>query len=101
MAVEPFSPADAKAAHQASIPDEIINAVNRLLTIAGASGSRRILITQREVLAAVEGTYSADRIFANNWLDFEPLYRNKGWKVKYDKPGYNESYDAFWTFTPT
>lgn len=39
-------------------------------------------------------------IFKEHLLDFEDVYRNKGWNVKYDKPAYNESYEPTWTFTP-
>ena len=28
----------------------------------------------------------------------EPLYREKGWNVEYDKPGYNEFYKARFIF---
>ena len=39
------------------------------------------------------------QIFDNNWLDIEPLFRKEGWSVFYDKPGYNETYTAFWNFS--
>jgi hypothetical protein len=38
------------------------------------------------------------KIFAEGWLNVEEVYRKLGWKVEYDKPGYNESYGAFWVF---
>ena len=38
-------------------------------------------------------------IFDNHWLDVEDLYRKNGWKVDYDKPGYNESYNAYFVFS--
>lgn len=31
-------------------------------------------------------------------LDVEDVYRAAGWEVTYDKPGYNETYDATFTF---
>ena len=31
-------------------------------------------------------------------MDFEDLYRKSGWSVSYDKPAYNENYDAFLIF---
>ncbi len=34
------------------------------------------------------------------WLNVEELYRAQGWTVTYDKPGYNESYPATFTFAP-
>jgi hypothetical protein len=32
-------------------------------------------------------------------LDIEPIYREAGWIVEYDKPAYCENYDANFTFT--
>lgn len=37
-------------------------------------------------------------VFANKWLDVEEAYRAAGWLVRYDKPGFNEDYDAYWEF---
>ena len=39
-------------------------------------------------------------VFSKHLLDFEPVFRTKGWKVVYDKPSYCEHYEAFWTFSP-
>jgi hypothetical protein len=38
-------------------------------------------------------------IFHRGWLDVEDAYRAEGWTVVYDKPGYNESYAASFTFS--
>jgi hypothetical protein len=32
-------------------------------------------------------------------LNFESIYREHGWKVSFDTPGYHESYESSWTFT--
>jgi hypothetical protein len=37
-------------------------------------------------------------IFDNDYLDFEAAYEAKGWRVTYDKPGYNETYPASFLF---
>jgi len=39
-------------------------------------------------------------IFDNHWLDVEPIFEDCGWKVEYDKPGFNENYPATFKFTP-
>ena len=39
------------------------------------------------------------KIYDQGWLDFEPLYREVGWNVEYDKPAYYEHYDAYFKFT--
>ena len=48
-------------------------------------------------LIVAKGIKKGD-IFTNNWLDIEPLYEDIGWKVTYDKPGFNETYEATFTF---
>lgn len=30
----------------------------------------------------------------HGWLDLEDIYRDEGWTVEYDSPGYNETYEA-------
>lgn len=41
-----------------------------------------------------------EQLFERGWLDVEEAYRRKGWTVEYDKPGFNESYRASFTFSP-
>lgn len=38
-------------------------------------------------------------IFANAWLNIEAAYEAAGWLVVYDKPGFNGTYGASWTFS--
>ena len=38
-------------------------------------------------------------LFDNKFLDVEDIYRKQGWVVAYDKPAYNETYDAIFEFT--
>jgi hypothetical protein len=58
------------------------------------------VVAQILVTAEAAGTpTSTDLIYANRWMDVEPVYRKAGWKVDYDRPGYNESYEAHYTFT--
>lgn len=54
---------------------------------------------QSEIIAGLilEG-YQKQEILGNGWLDFEVVYEEAGWDVVYDKPGYNESYGANFTF---
>lgn len=48
---------------------------------------------EEEILSAKKKL--KDEIFKKHWLDVEPIYEKAGWKVEYDKPGYNESGDAY------
>lgn len=96
--VKPFTPEDAKAEQQNQLPEQVISAVNSFL--ASRAGSTTIRIMQTEMVEKLEESgFNRATIFGNYLLDFEEAYRANGWKVIYDKPGYNETYDAFWDFT--
>ena len=103
--VMPLTPKQVKEMHQKTIPEEIILAVNHLL-VKGCSESRiRVIIEQNEVIEQATTTMrnngktvERNDFFENHWLDFEPIFRKAGWKVTFNKPGYNESYPAYWTF---
>lgn len=107
MQVKPFSPGDATASVSSLLPDEVISAVNRLLS-QKFDGRNSVEFYQHEVIKAIKHEFMLSReqkvtraeIFENQWLDFEPVFRKSGWRVYYDKPGYNESYEPTFTFTP-
>jgi hypothetical protein len=96
----PISPEEAVKQHV--IPEEVFEIVNRLLVERFAPG-HTVHITQTEVLDGLRGLEKFAEINRQSmcdkgWLDFEAAYQNAGWLVSFDKPGYNESYEASWTF---
>lgn len=102
--VTPISPAEAEKAHRTSIPDVIIDAFNKLIVKNYSPVEKKSVVRQKDVLNMVCGDPDCGRltkteIFANNWLDVEDIYREQGWYVKYDSPGYNEAYDAYFVFS--
>jgi hypothetical protein len=103
--VKPFSPEEARASGISTIPDEIIEAVNELLATK-YRGRGICTIKQDDIMSLAlqkmgqsENREVRQQIFNRGWMDFEPLFEKAGWSVKYDKPGYNESYDAFFEFS--
>lgn len=39
--------------------------------------------------------------YAEGWMNFEEVYRNQGWKVRYEQPSYGDSnFDAYYEFIP-
>lgn len=96
--VEPISPSDVKKI----IPDFVIEAVNQLINEKW--DGYEAVILQDEIMAIISSSDDMDdkpsrkQILDKGWLDFEPLYREKGWDVEYDKPGYNEFYKAKFIF---
>ena len=101
--IQPIRPDEAAARQQATIPDFVIEAFNACITAAYANGMATVY--QDDVIAAILRTMQSDddsanraRILRERWLDVEDLYRAKGWSVSSDKPGYNETYRAHFTF---
>lgn len=61
-----------------------------------------IVIKQDEIvqmLLTIKPGLERSEIFDKGWLDIESAYRKAGWHVEYDKPGYCETYVAYWEFT--
>jgi hypothetical protein len=85
-----------RKAHE--IPKEIIKIFNDLILEDFAGGSAKV--SQPVVIERIVQVMKIPRndIFSNGWLDVEPVFKEAGWKVSYNKPAYNESYDASWIF---
>jgi hypothetical protein len=96
--IEPISPSDVKKI----IPDFVIEAVNQLINEKW-DGDEAIIL-QDDIMDMVSSDDpdidkpSRGEVFDRHWLDFEDLYREKGWDVEYDKPAYNEFYKAKFIF---
>lgn len=94
---KPISPQEAKALKSTQIPDEVIEVFN--LLIAKRMAHEEVVIKQNEVLTLLEDRgLNRNDVFENHWLDIEELYAKYGWKVEYDKPGFNESYESTFNF---
>lgn len=91
--IRPIGPKDVKK----SIPDFVIEAVNELINEKYVENCS-FDIRQGLIKDRIKSKTSEDFDWA--WMDFEPLYRAEGWRVEYDKPGYNESYEAYYRFSP-
>lgn len=102
--VKPISPNEIKLKE---FPDFVLIAFNELLQDS-FNKQKIIIITQEKAINKIievsgrtdyRSTVSRQAIFDNHWLDVEDIYRETGWKVYYDKPGYCETYEASWTFS--
>lgn len=95
--VYPITPQEVIEHKQKQIPDEVINTFNEL--IAQNFNGYSATVIQKDVVSLLEKRgFIRDGIFNYHLLDVEDIYRNAGWKVKYDKPAYCESYDAYFEF---
>lgn len=101
----PITPDEALGHKQTKIPAFVIEAFNKLIKSKFDGDEARI--TQDDVIDEVMSGLVArcppivcrQDFFTNHWLDVEDLFRAFGWKVVFDKPGYNESYKAYWVFS--
>lgn len=96
--IKPITPAEAERG--TSKPDFVIKAFNDMIAANMRNGQARF--TQYEVMdkicANAGFSMSTSDIINSGWLDVEPLFREAGWSVVYDKPGYCESYKAYFIF---
>lgn len=98
--IKAIAPIDIPATKASAFPDAVIETWNNRIALNYCGG--RAYVMQDDIisdLCAATGV-SRDAVFANKWLDVEDIYREQGWSVVYDKPGYCESYAASFTFTP-
>jgi hypothetical protein len=99
--VKALSPKDIMGDLPNIIPPVVIEAVNNLLK----KGFRGIQTTIKIKDLATEvknlGGPSKDKLFKDKSLDFEDIFRKKGWHVEYEQPSYGDSdFDSYYTFTP-
>ena len=76
---------------------EVVQVVNELLkdTLQWSSCN----IKQKTIVTKRQEMFGKER-FNYTWLDvMEKSFREVGWKVSYDKPWRDESYDAYFTFS--
>jgi hypothetical protein len=111
MTIKAVTPAEASKTYEAGahLPEWVIEAFNEVLIkeftpYRGGGGHAHIkqeeamkAVLQKAVDKGIEVTRK--QVYDNKWLDVETFYEAAGWKVEYDKPGYNEMYEAFWNFT--
>lgn len=95
---KPITPDEVISRKKESLPDEVIEAFNEL--IAFNWNGYQASIKQEDVcnLICKKLNIFDNIVFKNQYLDVEDIYRESGWDVKYDKPGYNEDYEAYFVF---
>ena len=95
----PIKPSEVRAKKTANIPDAVFEVFNRLIVESWDGGSATVL--QDEVAGLVADALDIDRkeVYRRHLLDVEESYREQGWDVEYDKPGYHETYSASFRFS--
>jgi hypothetical protein len=99
--IQPIRPEEVVGQKMRIFPAPVIEAFNTLITQNVRDGGL-ITIRQDDVVALmVEKGLTREEIIAKGWLNVEDVYREAGWDVAYDKPGFNESGFAVFTFRPS
>lgn len=100
--IKPITPEEARNEAKSNIPEFVIIGVNN--AIKSHYHKSGFTIKQKDILAEIMKVAPDDmtnnEIFENHWMDFEDLYKNFGWNISYDSPGYRESYDEKYEFKP-
>lgn len=105
--IEPIKPIDVISARKTFLPENVIESFNEMITkhFTGDSAKFRQAEVVELILSKMNKDcengavlVSAQEIYDNKWLNVEDVYESAGWKVDYDKPGYNESYGPTFEF---
>lgn len=97
--VKAITPYEAtRQSQRTKIKAEVIVAFNELIVENLRDGEA--VISQKDVVDRIMQKIKCERqvIFDSHWLDIEDIYRKQGWEVIYEKPGFNESGEAWFTF---
>ena len=98
MATKPITPKEVDTLKATNIPSEVFEAFNELI-VENYDGESSSFTEKKAAARIVTKGIALKLLYNNHWLDIEPFYEKAGWIVDYDKPGFNESYPATFTFT--
>lgn len=113
--VNPITPDEVGAKKATQIPSFVIEAFNIEIAKHYDNVSRTATVSQSAILEQialqVELQFETPedtpvvitsnlkkQVYGNKWLNVEAMYEDAGWKVSYEKPGFNEIGDAYFTF---
>lgn len=97
---KPINPSEAQALKDKNIPDGVIEVFNEMLVEKLSEGTATL--NQGELVSRIMAKMGCERqtIFDNHWLDVEGIFQREGWSVEYDKPAWDENYEAHFKFRP-
>ena len=94
----PIKPKEVQAQREASIPEEVFQVFNDLIKKNWSGYEATVMQHEAAHLICEKLKITSTKLYENGWMDVETAYRKAGWKVVYDKPGYNETYEANYRF---
>jgi len=96
--VRPIRPSQVAKRKKIDFPDAVFEAFNELIVKNCSAGGYAVVMQNEVVALMVHKGLERKKIYENHWLDVEDVYRSAGWRVEYDRPGYNEDYEPSFKF---
>ena len=94
----PIKPSKVQDRKTSNIPGKVFDVFNDLIAKAWDGHSATVMQGKAAKEVARVMRISVGEVFDRGYLDVEAAYRKMGWRVEYDKPGFNETYEASFTF---
>ena len=115
MGVKPIRPEEVTDLKETQIPDEVMEAFNAIIARKYSRGYACFRLDEiedeiidrmcrikrlpgKDVATQCSPNDVRSRIYENNWMDVEDIYRKVGWDVTYEAPGYCETGPCTFTF---
>ena len=95
--VKPVTPGE-MAKKPRKIPGPVIQVFNELIERNWDGRKATVMLDDAAALGASRMEIPESEVYSRRYLDVEPVFRAAGWNVEHDKPGYNESYEAYFVF---
>ena len=98
--VKLITPKEVKEKFIQNIPEKVYEVWNLLILENWNPSSQTAVVYQKEAAFRLAEAMEVDvnTVYAKKWCDIEDSYRKEGWNVVYDKPAYNETYEATFEF---
>ena len=96
----PITPTDIGKEKAKIIPKEVIALWNHHIALKYNHQAKTSTVYQKDIETSIclDLNITSTQVMELGYLEIEALYEDYGWKVEYDKPGYNESGKAYFTF---
>lgn len=99
MKIKPITPNEVGKLKSDLLPPAVIEVFNE--SIAKNWNGKSAKVYQNDVADAIASKLDITRqnVYDMHYLDVEPIYESAGWKIIYEKPGYHESWPAYFKFS--
>lgn len=97
--VGPIEPNEVQNKKDEQLPEEVFIVFNDIIIENWDGHSATVMQDEVAKRIAKALKITTTQVYNRNLLDVENAYTKAGWKVEYDKPGYNEDYRPYFIFS--